>query len=95
MSELKQWYASGRDTTEPRAPRVEKPHWMRWGIAACRNGTDGLARYLKPVPAAHRDGTAVLCLCGERVEVDGVKECGCGRLFLQDADLVWAARLPA
>jgi hypothetical protein len=97
-SELRQWYESGRDRVIPRDPPVAPPHWMRYAIALCRDGSDGLARYFKQVPASHLRGGHVECVCEQLVGVpDGeFVECpgGCGRWFLRDGPGVWAARLP-
>jgi hypothetical protein len=93
--EMQEWYGSGRDVTDPRPPQVQPPNWLAHGIRLCRDGTDGLARHLKKVPAGYREQEAVLCPCGERVHVDGVAEClPCGRLYLTDGVDVFAARLP-
>jgi hypothetical protein len=95
MSEMQEWYGSGRDRTEPRPPRVPTPNWLAHGIRLCRDGDDGLARHLKRVPAGYFENEAVLCPCGERVVVDGVAEClPCGRLYLSDGVDVFAARIP-
>jgi hypothetical protein len=64
----------------------------------CRDGEDGLARLMRPVPDDHRNGLEVRCLCGATAMATVLLEScpgECGRLFVGDESGVWAVTLPA
>lgn len=98
MTEVKDWYASARDRTNPRPPRWQPPDWFAVAFRFCRHGADGLARHFRVVPDSHRILGGVRCVCGAETLVPEREfaPCigGCGRWFISDGETVRAAKLP-